>query len=533
MGDGVPSVNGDGRYSIGGSGDDKKKGRREVYERGDSALDARMEKLGKKMDKWQYVEFGVNAADYMQEMQDVVHDIQQGAQLALLVEARAAGGSSRCWWKLALLEARAAGGFLLVSSTIVEQGGSATDAMSVALGVVEAGEEPTLQAAQGAEIAADNETVVVEGMATVAEAGADTVEFAADAVTVACGEETTAAAEAVADVPGAWEALGAVEQGPAEMARTNRLAFERNLHGSDLKDTDPESGEIHVVTVQPFPSAEERKVFYDQAYEAVSGRLKIDQDTPQQLLVDDLIPEMAHPAAPRGAWSTGIFDCFVHIPSCVTTAFCMCITAGQVAEGARLFKYAFYVTIMVFVCGGVGAPGGLLWIIVGTFIVAKSRARVAKIYNIPLDPFANFCLSLWCNCCVATQTDGQFRFTLVLLTIAGGRINPRSTVFLIVPKSQPAGGPPSLCLGRVRRSVRGMGRVWSDASRAMRDADREQKRRRSERPEPTSSALLLYRKKTGERGECHDSWWSGQRFRRLIDPNRHRRDGSCHSGAWQ
>lgn len=89
--------------------------------------------------------------------------------------------------------------------------------MSVALGVVEAGEEPTLQAAQGAEIAADNETVVVEGMATVAEAGADTVEFAADAVTVACGEETTAAAEAVADVPGAWEALGAVEQGPGEM----------------------------------------------------------------------------------------------------------------------------------------------------------------------------------------------------------------------------------------------------------------------------------------------------------------------------
>lgn len=49
MGDGVPSVNGDGRYSIGGSGDDKKKGSREVYERGDSALDARMEKLGKKM----------------------------------------------------------------------------------------------------------------------------------------------------------------------------------------------------------------------------------------------------------------------------------------------------------------------------------------------------------------------------------------------------------------------------------------------------------------------------------------------------
>ena len=65
------------------------------------------------------------------------------------------------------------------------------------------------------------------------------------------------------------------------------------------------------------------------------------------------------------------------------------------------------------------------------------------------------------------QTDGQFRFTLVLLTIAGGRINPRSTVFLIVPKSQPAGGPPSLCLGRVRRSVRGMGRVWSDASEQM------------------------------------------------------------------
>ena len=34
-------------------------------------------------DKWQYVEFGVNAADYMQEMQGVVHDIQQGAQVGI------------------------------------------------------------------------------------------------------------------------------------------------------------------------------------------------------------------------------------------------------------------------------------------------------------------------------------------------------------------------------------------------------------------------------------------------------------------
>ena len=89
------------------------------------------------------------------------------------------------------------------------------------------------------------------------------------------------------------------------------------------------------------------------------------------------------------------------------------------AEGARLFKYAFYVTVAVFVFGGLGAPGAFLWLIFGTYIVAVSRARVAEVYGIPLNQVENWCLSLWCNCCVATQVNagdgfGSTGFALLL-----------------------------------------------------------------------------------------------------------------------
>ncbi|CAM9446298.1 unnamed protein product [Laminaria digitata] len=47
--------------------------------------------------------------------------------------------------------------------------------------------------------------------------------------------------------------------------------------------------------------------------------------------------------------------------------------------------------------------GGVLWLLFATYVVAVSRARLAEVYNIPLNPTENWCLSLWCNCCVATQ----------------------------------------------------------------------------------------------------------------------------------
>ena len=75
----------------------------------------------------------------------------------------------------------------------------------------------------------------------------------------------------------------------------------------------------------------------------------------------------------------------------------------QVAEGARLFHNVFYVSVVVFLFEIATGLGGFLWVIFATYIVAVSRARIAKVYNIPLNQTENWCLSLWCNCCVATQ----------------------------------------------------------------------------------------------------------------------------------
>lgn len=42
-----------------------------------------------------------------------------------------------------------------------------------------------------------------------------------------------------------------------------------------------------------------------------------------------------YPNAPQGRWSTGVFGCCEHFPSCVIACCCTCITAGQVRDAAR------------------------------------------------------------------------------------------------------------------------------------------------------------------------------------------------------
>ena len=73
------------------------------------------------------------------------------------------------------------------------------------------------------------------------------------------------------------------------------------------------------------------------------------------------------------------------------------------AEGARLFSGVFYVCVAVYVFDMMTLGGGVLWLILSTCIVAVSRARIAKVYSIPHNMVENWCLSLWCNCCVAAQ----------------------------------------------------------------------------------------------------------------------------------
>ena len=95
-----------------------------------------------------------------------------------------------------------------------------------------------------------------------------------------------------------------------------------------------------------------------------------------------------------------LFVCFFPMFSCLLPHPTQ---SHQVAEGARLFHNVFYVSVVVFLFEIATGLGGFLWVIFATYIVAVSRARIAKVYNIPLNQTENWCLSLWCNCCVATQ----------------------------------------------------------------------------------------------------------------------------------
>eukprot|EP00904_Undaria_pinnatifida_P009517 jgi/Undpi1/5696/HiC_scaffold_2.g00970.m1 len=182
----------------------------------------------------------------------------------------------------------------------------------------------------------------------------------------------------------------------ARKARKNRLTLHKKEEPEEEEAIDPETGErMAVVTAQPIgsPTREDTKFFYDQAYQAVRGRLKTaDQNVPEEILTSDLIPEGGYPAAPRGQWSSGPFDCAQHIPSCVTSFCCGCITVGQVAEGARLFSHVFYVSVVVYLfetfCSA--GFGGWLWILFATYAVAVSRARVAEEYDIPINTLGNW-----------------------------------------------------------------------------------------------------------------------------------------------
>lgn len=85
----------------------------------------------------------------------------------------------------------------------------------------------------------------------------------------------------------------------------------------------------------------------------------------------------------------------------------------QVVEGARLFKYVFYVTVAVFtIVFMTGCQA--FWLVVGTYLIATARARIAEVYGIPLNPVANWCLSFWCGCCVVTQVQ-SLHYTLQML----------------------------------------------------------------------------------------------------------------------
>eukprot|EP00903_Cladosiphon_okamuranus_P009856 g9366.t1 len=182
----------------------------------------------------------------------------------------------------------------------------------------------------------------------------------------------------------------------------------RNLieSGAEKKEID---GTV-VVQSQPlleaFPTPEARKKYFDHTYQVVSGKKAIDneKDMEQELLELGFSDEKnPYPKAPHGQWSTGVCGCCEHYPSCFTACCCPCITIGQVAKTARLFKGVFYVTVAAFALDFAVGFGSILILVFGTYAIAKSRARIAKVYGIPVNTFGNWCCSFWCGCCVVAQ----------------------------------------------------------------------------------------------------------------------------------
>ena len=79
------------------------------------------------------------------------------------------------------------------------------------------------------------------------------------------------------------------------------------------------------------------------------------------------------------------------------------------SKSARLFKGVFYATVVTYVIDYALGFGAILIILFGTYAVAKSRARVGKVYGIAVNPFANWCLSFWCGFCVVSQVCSTLR----------------------------------------------------------------------------------------------------------------------------
>lgn len=153
------------------------------------------------------------------------------------------------------------------------------------------------------------------------------------------------------------------------------------------------------------PSKYEEKLIYDDIYRAVSGDVHKESVSPD-IMESGMVPLYEYPDAPRGAWRIGIFECFSDIPSCLTHCFCPCVVVGRIGKAARLFKGVLWITIMVYILDmliTLVGVGGLLWVVFSTYIVYKARERISNIYDIPINPLDNCCLSFWCNPCAAAQ----------------------------------------------------------------------------------------------------------------------------------
>eukprot|EP00752_Nemacystus_decipiens_P006537 g5888.t1 len=190
----------------------------------------------------------------------------------------------------------------------------------------------------------------------------------------------------------------------AHKAKKKRKLIE-NIDVVDTKEIDGK-----VIQSQPipeaFPTPEARREYFNRTYKIVSGEKVIDEEKAmEQELLELGFSDKAnpYPNAPVARWSTGVCDCCEHFPSCFTASCFPCITIGQVAKSARLFKGVFYATIAAFALDYALGFGSIVIMLFGTYAIAKSRARIGEAYGIPVNPFANWCLSFWCGCCVVSQ----------------------------------------------------------------------------------------------------------------------------------
>ncbi|PWA60815.1 PLAC8 motif-containing protein [Artemisia annua] len=95
-------------------------------------------------------------------------------------------------------------------------------------------------------------------------------------------------------------------------------------------------------------------------------------------------------------WSTGLFECFDDIPTCLITAFLPSVTFGQIAEMVDRGQNSCIVYILI--------HGGILYFTgFACVLSAIYRIKMSHLYKLPDDPCINILLHLLCEPCALCQ----------------------------------------------------------------------------------------------------------------------------------
>jgi Cys-rich protein (TIGR01571 family) len=113
-------------------------------------------------------------------------------------------------------------------------------------------------------------------------------------------------------------------------------------------------------------------------------------------------------AAPAGQWTSGLYDCFNDLPSCLITYFCTCVGHGFVVHRVE--------------GGGWGMPAALFWLTSPCCLECclwgpQRRERLRKKYGLPEEPCNGAALPSLAHCTPLSRPTHSLRFAFLHLQL--------------------------------------------------------------------------------------------------------------------